>query len=557
VPAGTFGGSEPPSDSNDSDEETQPGGEEPTRPGLRRVSAQPPPVPRRPAEDAVDPESESERRKRYVSTLVGHPSGGSATTAGPQSPAPMLAPPRWTGAGAYVEGQEPQPRVSALPAPQHVPLPPSTDAEPSRARITTKVGHVQVQPLPAAVPESASRLPPIGDAIQEMLDSQTAVSMQVEEPRDAAGDEELPIDELQIEEILDGLSEAPPPLDEPSYYNSRGDEPTLQHVAPPPPDAPAIAPARAPAQPIARDVDVDTLRPPASPPRAPAASVTAAAPPRAPAPPAAPPEPPKQPPKAPPREAPRARRAAVEVGMHAEGGVSSLAPAEVARRPRYRDDSQAGVGVLLLAAMAVIGVGGWYLTRGSYPGARPSPAQASAPADPATAAKDSAEKPSAKSGAVTPAGAATAAATQAPVAPAANTPAAGVLESAARREAQDSAKRAEPKPHPIAKADDATRGVVKITPRPEPAELPDIPSRDNVVAALAPLRSAVAECAHGQRGVAQLDITVANTGAVTHAIVGGDFAGTAEGSCIARAARSAAFVPFKKPRFRVIYPFSL
>ena len=99
--------------------------------------------------------------------------------------------------------------------------------------------------------------------------------------------------------------------------------------------------------------------------------------------------------------------------------------------------------------------------------------------------------------------------------------------------------------------------VAKITPRPAAAELPDTPSRDDVLSALAPIRAAVAACAHGQRGVAQLDITVANTGAVTHAIVGGDFSGTAEGSCIARTARSAQFVPFKKPRFRVIYPFSL
>jgi hypothetical protein len=40
-------------------------------------------------------------------------------------------------------------------------------------------------------------------------------------------------------------------------------------------------------------------------------------------------------------------------------------------------------------------------------------------------------------------------------------------------------------------------------------------------------------------------------------VVGGDFAGTPEGSCIARVARTAQFVRFAKPRFRVIYPFSL
>jgi hypothetical protein len=97
---------------------------------------------------------------------------------------------------------------------------------------------------------------------------------------------------------------------------------------------------------------------------------------------------------------------------------------------------------------------------------------------------------------------------------------------------------------------------VAVAPRLPAGELPEIPSRDNVLAALEPLRKGIGECAHGQHGVAQLDITVAGNGVVTHAVVGGDFAGTPEGSCIARVARAAQFVPFAKPRFRVIYPFS-
>jgi hypothetical protein len=87
--------------------------------------------------------------------------------------------------------------------------------------------------------------------------------------------------------------------------------------------------------------------------------------------------------------------------------------------------------------------------------------------------------------------------------------------------------------------------------------LPDIPSREDVISALEPLRGAIGDCVQGRRGVAQLDITVASTGSVSHAVVGGDFAGTPEGSCIARATRTAQFTPFKKPRFRVIYPFGL
>jgi hypothetical protein len=78
-----------------------------------------------------------------------------------------------------------------------------------------------------------------------------------------------------------------------------------------------------------------------------------------------------------------------------------------------------------------------------------------------------------------------------------------------------------------------------------------------VQAALDEKRTEIVACAAGQRGVAEVDLTVASAGNVTYAVVGGDFAGTPAGSCIARVVRSAKFAPFSKPRFRVIYPFSL
>jgi hypothetical protein len=553
VPAGTFGGSNPPPAS---DEITESGegeaGDEPTRPGLRRV-APPPAPPRRPSADMA-----GELERRHVSTLVGHPTGASVP---PPNPAPMLAPPKWTGASAYVEGQEPQPRVSALPAPQHVPLPPDTSSgEPSRSRVTTKVGHAQVQPhpVPPPPPESATRAPAIGDAIQEMLDSQTAVSMQMqaaEELRmDRISEEAMPIDEQQIEEILDGLSESKAPPPPAPRLRERDDEPTLQHAAPPPPDAPPVAAIN----PFAFASDRELPEPARPAPPAPAAPVAQARAVPEPAPAAQDKEPAKEP--APAKDVARPRRAAVELGMH--DAASSLAPAEVRGRPRYRDDSQPGLGILLLAAMGVIGVGGWYLTKGSYPGARPRPAQASAAVDSASAITAPAAKvlPPTVAAPAAPATAAPASGTEG------DTAAAAPAEPAtAKHAAQDGAKRADAKPRASVKSSAEARedavvrddAVVKVTPRPDSAEMPDIPSRDNVVAALTPLRPAVAQCAHGQRGVAQLDITVANTGTVTHAVVGGDFAGTSEGSCIARAARSAVFAPFKKPRFRVIYPFSL
>jgi hypothetical protein len=71
------------------------------------------------------------------------------------------------------------------------------------------------------------------------------------------------------------------------------------------------------------------------------------------------------------------------------------------------------------------------------------------------------------------------------------------------------------------------------------------------------LRAAVQQCAGNLRGVAQLDVTVASNGSVTHAVVAGDFAGTPEGSCIARTVKLAKFPAFSEPSVRVSYPFEL
>ena len=93
--------------------------------------------------------------------------------------------------------------------------------------------------------------------------------------------------------------------------------------------------------------------------------------------------------------------------------------------------------------------------------------------------------------------------------------------------------------------------------RPDDAALPETPGRDEVLAAMTPLRDAIRECADGRGGVAELDLSVASSGAVLNALVHGDYAGTPQGSCIARAARKASFAPFRRDRFRVLYPMSL
>ncbi|MDD9933540.1 MAG: hypothetical protein OXT09_08055, partial [Myxococcales bacterium] len=241
----------------------------------------------------------------------------------------------------------------------------------------------------------------------------------------------------------------------------------------------------------------------------------------------------------------REERAALpEIAPPAPEVVSSLAPAEVEKQ-QESERSSVGFVIAAVAAMAVIGVGGWWLTRGTY--------------EPAPRAKTPIVKPP-------PAAAAAVAPKHAPP----------VAEQPAQPEApvEQPAPVARKKVRKAKRAPKATRATAPAPAEseaqapaeaPEPAlqvkprntELPDTPSRDAVVAALSKVQRAVRACAPGQRGVAQVDLTVSGVGKVTHAIVGGDFAGTPEGSCIARAVRGARFTPFKQPRFRVVYPFSL
>lgn len=94
-------------------------------------------------------------------------------------------------------------------------------------------------------------------------------------------------------------------------------------------------------------------------------------------------------------------------------------------------------------------------------------------------------------------------------------------------------------------------------PKLDRSSLPMTPSRQDVLDAMAPLREELARCAEGRGGVAELMLSVDGSGAVLHAKVVGDYAGTAQGSCIALAARKAHFAPFQQARFSVHYPVAL
>jgi hypothetical protein len=108
---------------------------------------------------------------------------------------------------------------------------------------------------------------------------------------------------------------------------------------------------------------------------------------------------------------------------------------------------------------------------------------------------------------------------------------------------------------PAAVAEPATALPVPVAD--ESAALPDSPSREDVVAALERVHGDLEQCVAGKHGVAKIEVTIANTGRVSRAVVDGVFKGTPEGSCIARAVRGARFPLFSQPSLSVSYPVSL
>jgi len=87
--------------------------------------------------------------------------------------------------------------------------------------------------------------------------------------------------------------------------------------------------------------------------------------------------------------------------------------------------------------------------------------------------------------------------------------------------------------------------------------LPSEPTRAQVRRAMEAVRSAVAACAAGLPGIAEVHVTVAGDGRVRHAQLRGHFAGRPEGSCMARAVRTARFPEFRQEPFKVAYPYRL
>lgn len=231
--------------------------------------------------------------------------------------------------------------------------------------------------------------------------------------------------------------------------------------------------------------------------------------------------------------------------------ISSLAPLEVhrARTTATKREPRSAIGYALVAAMVLLGIGGWFLTSGGY---RRSTDTASQPTAAASLVRPAEPLGSAKLATVPPAPVENAVPTV-PTAPTTENAAPTVVDTPA-----EPAKASAPADLGTARPRVAGKTVKKAAPAPVPAQGPiEAPSRDDVLDGLDRVRSNVRACAEGRSGVAEVDLTIAASGVVTNALVGGDFGGTPQGSCIARAVRKARFPTFKQDRYRVLFPYVL
>ena len=87
--------------------------------------------------------------------------------------------------------------------------------------------------------------------------------------------------------------------------------------------------------------------------------------------------------------------------------------------------------------------------------------------------------------------------------------------------------------------------------------LPDLPSRVAVRSALDGAIASMRACAADDSRTAFVTITFAGSGRATTAITDAPYAGSAAGSCMARAARGITIAPFSRATFTVHAPFAM
>ena len=143
----------------------------------------------------------------------------------------------------------------------------------------------------------------------------------------------------------------------------------------------------------------------------------------------------------------------------------------------------------------------------------------------------------------------------APTLPAAQEPATPVAPASAAAQPEPDAS---PAPQPAAAELDSAAPVAETSAAASVAvdpNLPELPTRDAVKDSLESVRAQLASCAGTAHGTTFANVTIAGSGRATYSTIEGAFAGTAQGSCMARALRSATFPQFSAPSFKVRYPF--
>lgn len=276
--------------------------------------------------------------------------------------------------------------------------------------------------------------------------------------------------------------------------------------------------------------------------------------------------------------------ALLSLGSAQAGAFGALGSPMLA--PPARDDETSKKGLVIaiiggFALLAVAGVTAAVILRPGPSAAPPmapivaapvAPAPAAAPQPSAAAPTTAAEPPSegelAAQRAAKPAPAAAAPSGTEPARP--QHGASSKREKAPAEEAKPAAAAPKPEAAPAPKKsggsslddllDNAIGGSKKpaasAAAAPAASNLPDKPSRDDVLNAMNGIKGEVSGCAKGQTGVAFANITVAGkTGRVSNVEVTGM---TGEvGSCIARVVRKASFPKFKSDSFQVKFPFRI
>lgn len=100
-------------------------------------------------------------------------------------------------------------------------------------------------------------------------------------------------------------------------------------------------------------------------------------------------------------------------------------------------------------------------------------------------------------------------------------------------------------------------GNVQLRDRSSASSVAKQPERAAVIGAMNAIASELQRCVGEAHGTADVTLTVRSSGAVSHALVEGAFAGSPAGSCIARTLRTAQLPPFGDAVLHIVYPLQL